>query len=90
MVAMREWQNSDLHGIVDKIVSADIFGERTDKDKSLKGTSVMSTGDAYKTVSSNSKTEGATGIMVNAKTLMSQLFSKGFKMQTMGLKSLRF
>ena len=86
MVAMREWQNSDLHGIVDKIVSADIFGERTDKDKSLKGTSVMSTGDAYKTVSSNSKTEGATGIMVNAKTLMSQLFSKGFKMQTMGLR----
>mgnify|MGYP003145453562 CR=1 FL=1 len=86
MVAMKDWQNSDLHKMIDKIVELGLYGERTDTDPTLKGTSVMSINDAYKTVSSNSKTEGATGIMVNAKTLMSQLFSKGFKMRTEGLE----
>ena len=77
--AMKNWQNSDIFAEVDKQSVLDIWGLRTDKDKKVGDTSVISRDDMINEVLNNAKSQGGTGVMVNAKTLMSQLFAKDFK-----------
>ena len=77
--AMKNWQNSDVFAEVDKQSVLDIWGLRTDKDKKVGDTSVISKDDMINEVLNNAKSQGGTGVMVNAKTLMSQLFAKDFK-----------
>jgi hypothetical protein len=77
--AMKNWQNSDTFKKVDKQVVLDIWGLRTDKDKSVGKSTVFSKSDMRSEVINNAKSQGGTGVMVNAKTIMAQLFAKDFK-----------
>ena len=77
--ALENWQESSTYKDVDKIVSLAPFGKRTDKDDTLSNTSVSSWDDVATTVSNNAITDGATGVMVNARTVLSQLSYKKFK-----------
>jgi len=77
--AMKNWQNSDAFKKVDKQVLADLWGARTDKDKSVGKSTVISQSDMRDEVINNAKSQGGTGVMVNGKTLMAQLFAKDFK-----------
>jgi len=77
--AMQNWQNSDAFTEADKIVSLDMYGKRTDKDETLADTSVGSWEDVTAAIVNNAKSDGATGVMVNAKTVSVQLAHKGLK-----------
>jgi len=79
--AMKDWQSSEKYKNVDRQVLVDLWGARTDKDKSVGKTSILSKNNVQTEVVNNSRADGGTGVMTNAKTLMSQLWSKGFKIE---------
>ena len=87
--AMKNWQKSKEYARIDSVISVDIFADRTDKQKEGKRkTSVVNLKDRRKAINQNAKLDGSTGFFVNAKTIMSQLFYKDFKLFHEDLKDI--
>ena len=83
--AVNKWQSSDEYQKLNKVVSVDIFGSRTDKprldsDGEPIKTSIASKTDLYESISENAKLDGTTGFFTNAKIISGQLFAKDFKL----------
>ena len=78
--AMKNWQQSKAYEKSNKIVSLPIHGNKVEDAVEDEKTSSASNDDLYGTIAENARIDGATGNFVNAKTIMSQLYAKGFKL----------
>jgi len=79
--AMLSWQNSEMFKKVDNIVSLKPFGKRIDDPTNTENSTVLSRDDIATEVHRNSKNDGATGVMMNGRTIMAQLFSKDLSIE---------
>jgi len=77
--ALKKWQKSDAFKEASRVVSINPFGSRVDKAEE-QTTSLSNFDNVADSIAENAKLDGATGSFVNAKTIMSQLYYKGFKL----------
>lgn len=78
--SMEEWQQYAIDNNIDRTVSLPIFGRRVDDEKNENDTTALSIDNSVEEIARNASNSGATGIVMNARTIMAELFSKNFSM----------
>tara|TARA_R100001530_G_scaffold135870_3_gene114306 strand:- start:496 stop:3495 length:3000 start_codon:yes stop_codon:yes gene_type:complete len=78
--SMEEWQQYSIDNNIDKTASLPLFGPRVDDETNETDSTALSIFDSVDEIARNASNTGATGVVMNARTIMAELFSKNFTM----------
>jgi len=81
---MLGWQQSELFKEWNKTVHIDMFGPKAEQDPEMAKTSALSLTDSFYEIERNSTSDGAVGVMTNARNIMAQLFHKKLEARPTG------